>query len=499
MLNSMKIGRVRNAAWPAFVVAALALVLVASPAPAEDKPAYDVAAWIGDLEQFRTAIDHRYPNREWLTGEREVSLGRWFDQTAAAIRAGVEDADARRALDALVTRFNDGHVELRWPAPTPRPAVSEIAVASSKPSTVASFCAARGYDGNQVTRGTAAAMPGYRAVGDGNPFRPGMIEVGEKVVGIIRIGSFAPQSYPALCEQAATTLKIAPSAPCNATCGDALLTEVFALMTRDLMAAVKQLRTSGAQVLLVDLSRNGGGTEWAEAAARIVSPLPLRSAAIRVMRDEAWVGRWHSLADRIRNEAQRGPRSDRAILLDYATQADALSDGSKPCAGALCTRLVPAGFASGLIAEPPPGQLKSRPWASDVFNAAQFPYRDGVWKKPVIVLVDDETWSAAEQFAALLRDNDAAIVMGTRTGGAGCGHLYDDDPVVLSHSEARLSLPNCARFRKDGSNEVGGIVPDVPTGVRWNDGAAYAGRLTVGRLPEAIRQANALVANGGGQ
>jgi hypothetical protein len=57
-----------------------------------------------------------------------------------------------------------------------------------------------------------------------------------------------------------------------------------------------------------------------------------------------------------------------------------------------------------------------------------------------------------------------------------------------------LELPNCARFRKDGSNEVSGIVPDVSTGVRWNDGAAYAGRLTAARLPEAVAQAESLTA-----
>lgn len=105
------------------------------------------------------------------------------------------------------------------------------------------------------------------------------------------------------------------------------------------------------------------------------------------------------------------------------------------------------------------------------------------------MLVDNETWSAAEQFAAVLRDNDAAIVMGTRTGGAGSGHLYGKSPITLSHSGATLELPNCVRFRKDGSNEVNGIVPDVATGMRWNDGPRFAGQLTAARLPDAIARA----------
>jgi C-terminal processing protease CtpA/Prc len=128
----------------------------------------------------------------------------------------------------------------------------------------------------------------------------------------------------------------------------------------------------------------------------------------------------------------------------------------------------------------------------EVFNPAQFPYRDSVWQGPLIVLVDSETWSAAEQFTALLQDNKAAIVMGTRTGGAGCGNLYGNDPITLLQSGAKFELPNCVRFRRDGTNEVGGVVPDVTTGVRWNDGPTFAGRLTNARLPEAVKQAGAL-------
>lgn len=110
------------------------------------------------------------------------------------------------------------------------------------------------------------------------------------------------------------------------------------------------------------------------------------------------------------------------------------------------------------------------------------------------MLVDRKTWSAAEQFTALLRDNVAAVVLGGRTGGAGCGHLDGKDPIIMAHSEAFLEVPNCARFRRDGSNEIGGIVPDISKGARPSDGSVYAGRLTTTHLPAAIAKANALFA-----
>lgn len=110
----------------------------------------------------------------------------------------------------------------------------------------------------------------------------------------------------------------------------------------------------------------------------------------------------------------------------------------------------------------------------------------------MIVLTDQETWSAAEEFAAVLQDNNAAIVMGARTGGAGCGYTYGGTPTVLRKSGAVLKLPDCARYRADGSNEVRGIIPDEVVGLRASDGTRLRARLIVEKLPSAISRAKAL-------
>jgi Peptidase family S41 len=467
------------------IAACLAPLLLIAAAPT-----WTPDPWLEDLAQIRTAVETDYPNRDWLTGEREVSLDRWFERTAADIRASHNDADARRAFDILIERFNDGHVSIDWPEP--KFAEDNAGSNQSVPvpvTSISEFCAARGYDAAQVTTGTASVMPNYRAIDGGGPFKAGLVSVNGRSIGVVRIGAFSPQGYPAVCEQAVAKLQIAFQQPCDAACDDRLSAEAFAIMTRGLMTTIERLRAAGAQVLMIDITRNGGGTEWAEAAARIVSPVPLSSAPIAVIRGDAWVRRWNDLAARLRKEAERTSGADRARLFEYAARAAATASGLRPCAGSPCSRLARAGFASGLLAAMPSGELDRKTWGADVFSPAQFPYHDSFWTGPLIVLVDDETWSAAEQFAALLQDNNAAVVMGTRTGGAGCGHLDGNEPITLTHSKAKLEMPNCVRLRKDGTNEVSGIVPEVPTGVRWNDGLIFAGRLSSARLPEAVDRA----------
>lgn len=127
-----------------------------------------------------------------------------------------------------------------------------------------------------------------------------------------------------------------------------------------------------------------------------------------------------------------------------------------------------------------------------VFSPAQFPYHDGVWSGPLIVLVDGETWSAAESFAAVLQDNHAALIVGARTGGAGCGHTNGGTPTRLAHSGATLDLPDCVRFRADGSNEVRGILPDLVLATRGNDAPAFRAALLTPVLADAIRRAEVL-------
>lgn len=464
----------------------LVLALLAAPAQAQTVPApgWDATPWLEDLAQMRGAMLARYANLEWLMEEREFPLDRGFEQMRTLLAKAGGDAEARRLFDRMIERIADGHVDLIWPA---GPAGTGGG-AATPPAIGAGLCRQLGYSNRQARAGTAASIPGYRAL-DTTPFASGMI--GD--VGVIRIGLFDAHGYPALCEAALAASSLPAGQPCDENCRDILITAAFRGMTEGLAATIERLRAEGATTLMIDVSDNGGGSDWVEAAARIVTGKRIQSARIGWVRGAHWEKQWRDRATRLRDYAKTAGKADRTRLLTWAAEADAAAaEAAASCDPATgCARLGRVGYATGLIGSVAPGELQDKEWGVWVFNAAQYGYRAGVWDGPLIVLADDETWSAAEQFTAVLRDNDAAVVLGTRTGGAGCGHTWGGTPTTLNHSGAVLELPDCVRFRADGSNEVRGIIPDVMTGVRARDGAALRGQLTAAHLADAVERARA--------
>ena len=96
---------------------------------------------------------------------------------------------------------------------------------------------------------------------------------------------------------------------------------------------------------------------------------------------------------------------------------------------------------------------------------------DGIWEKGnVVVLIDDQTMSAAEIFAGALQDWDRAVLMGSRTFGKG---LIQETLPFSDGSAIRLSVaryttpcgrsiqkPYAGRSREDYWNEVSRRSPD---------------------------------------
>jgi hypothetical protein len=470
------------------LIGAAAAAALAFAQPAGAQP-FDTAPWIADLKQAQLAFQGKYANLEWLESDRGLQLETLFGKAAKQLGTARNEAEVRIIFDRLERRIGDGHVDFIWPSP-PAPQVQPT-------SPTPDLCTRLNYNSAYASVGTAQALPGYVALAGGNPLPAGIVKGGTAILGVIRIAVFQPEAYPQLCREAAKHFSIAEDDPCDDACHDKIITRAYAALTQALEERARQLRAAGAEVLLVDITNNGGGSEWAEAAARIVSPKTLVSERRGFVRGEHWAKQWRDLASDLREFVSKEPGADKAKLLGWAAEADAaLHEAETPCpaSSTSCTRIAKVGYSTGLIGSAPAGRFAGKDWGVYVFSPAQYPYHDGVWTGPLIILVDQETWSAAEEFAAVLQDNEAAVVLGARTGGAGCGHTNGGTPTTLKNSGVVLELPDCVRYRVDGSNEVNGIIPDEVVALRASDGAAFKARLVAEKLPAAIAKAKALSA-----
>jgi C-terminal processing protease CtpA/Prc len=144
-------------------------------------------------------------------------------------------------------------------------------------------------------------------------------------------------------------------------------------------------------------------------------------------------------------------------------------------------------YASGLMAYAKPNSLSSGQATQVLFNPSQFVYREGVNRLPLYVLVDGRTASASELFAGMLQDNKAATLLGTPTLGSGCGHTNGGIWSTLKNSGGRVSLPDCARFRTSGANEIVGITPDVLIPWRGFDSRYQRATKVLKALEENVR------------
>jgi hypothetical protein len=470
------------------------LALGAAASLSAAAPGFDPKPWLEDLAQAKTALGEKYANLEWAAFEREADLPRLFAEAHAQIAAASSDAEARAAFDRIARRLRDGHVEFRWPEPAAKPDGGASGV----------LCARLGYNADVRARAMAEYMPGYSALQtpQSDEFPAGLVDAGGKRVGVLEIPLFSAVGWPELCHQALTALAVPLNQPCDDDCSDRVELWAEQRLTRDLAAQVRALKTAGAEVLAVDITGNGGGSEWAEAAARMLTPIRLSSERDGFVRGEHWVSGLTRREAELRKWAARTTGEDHSLLLRLADAAAADREtAATPCDGApiwrgqhpTCQWL---GEQHSKLRSADPSAWRDKPWGSVVFDPVKYRFDEGVWRSPLVVVVDGGTASASEEFASVLQDNKAAVIMGSPTYGAGCGHTDGGTPTTLTHSGGVLMVPDCVRWRADGSNEVMGVQPDVLVGFRTNDGPHRRAQRFAEKLPAAAAQATALWARG---
>jgi hypothetical protein len=482
------------------IVALLAAILATSAAAA--RPSFDRKAWLEDYSTLKRELEHSYSHLAWAASPASgVDLRSLDRRTRIALDAARSDADAAAALVSFVAGFRDGHFA---PAVTPEPAG-----AGAEPSPRASdndagsACAAFGY--SPATR-VAFSLPfesldGFRLQSDGlaRAFRAGTIVIGERRFGLIRIPRFRPAEYPALCIAAWSTLHDTGVAPTAAAIQDV----IDATWLRELADRLAALRTERVDAVLVDVGGNGGGNDLGDWAARLFTSGDVHSAPLLMhagplgakYMDEQLQGlndalRAHAGDAKVEAalrpaieafERRKRESSQHSCDLSWVWREQRRFDPAK------CSGLVDAGFMNGAVDYLAPGSLAPDAAAALYWATVADPMR-GAWNGPVYVLTDAGTASAAEMFAARMRDSGIAKTVGVRTLGLGCGSMVESAPLTLPHSHLSFRVPNCVRLRADGTDEVAGIAPDLPVLPAANESARARAARVLGAIERDLRQ-----------
>ncbi len=421
--------------------------------------------------QLRDAMSAHDANLAWAARVRRTDLAALVAQTSARLDAATSAAEARSAFEAFLTKMGDGHLEIDWPQP------------DSTPAPVPDLCGRLGYRERRLSPGLQFQMlPASRATRSRRYFPTSVLELPDgSAIGIIRIGVFSSKWYPELCAGALPGLHLTATSACDDDCSDRVELAAENELTKQLTAALVALEgTPRLRLLAVDLTRNGGGTDWEEPAARELTPVRLRSPRMGFVKHEHWERSFTQALDAIRGDLPHATSGYRELLLraqgtytqllaesrQHCDQDALWLDDSIPCSivgeGALYTTGTLAYAAPGAL----PGNDRS---AAYLFLPSTYVYREGVYRGPLAVLVDGNTASAGERFAAVFQDNKAARIVGLPTFGAGCGYTNGGIPTQLTNSGATVMMPDCVQFRADGTNAVGGITPDVLVPWRPND------------------------------
>ncbi len=453
-------------------------------------------AWLEDFAQLKREMAAHYANLDWAVAERRMDLKQLCQRTETRLREVKSEPEARRAIEAFLDAFGDGHLLVRWPSPN-RPGSS----ADAKPAPpAASLCARLGFREQKLPPGIAFdRLSSFEPLhtGDSKYFSIAVLSLADgKKVGLVRIALFSEYSFPDLCETAASELGLHKDSPCDDACAEHVERRAADLFTAALERQVKALRDRAIDALLVDITGNGGGTNWVEPAARTLTKKPLRSPRLAFIKHPHWDKQFTERLGDIEADLRQAPMAQRKLLEQAAdTYRRALAETRKSAARdaiwenqavpALVSR-EPVLYASGVLPYLKPGELADSPSSARVFYPSRYRYHEGAYSGPLIVLVDGDTASSAEYFAAMLMDNGAAFVVGSPTVGAGCGYTNGGIATVLKNCNAQVKMPDGARFRADGTNEVAGITPAILVPWRSNDSAYQKAKRVVDVLPDVV-------------
>jgi hypothetical protein len=308
-----------------FFFLAVSICGAQAPNPPQS-PNFDPKPWLEDFHQILDEMSSHYANLEWALDGRKMDLPRLRSETEGKLRESSDDGAARRVLDKFLAGFGDGHLELRWPKTN-----SSSTSAKAAPQNL---CARLGYNSPLHPGLDFSSLSDFAALDspEANLFPGGLLHLqNHTVIGVIRLALFSEHAYPQVCEQAARELHLAEDAQCDEKCDDQLEVATANLLTAALVKRAEALRAAGATRLLIDITNNGGGSEWVEAVPRALVSTPLRDSKMAFIKHPHWITQLQDQLRHVQTDIKNGASSPISLSETAATLEQAIEVSRQPC------------------------------------------------------------------------------------------------------------------------------------------------------------------------
>jgi hypothetical protein len=446
------------------------------------------AAWLADFDRLEQYLASAGANFDWVVAKRGLDLVALDTLTRREIASSYTSIGAAWTARAFVKNFADGHTRARirpaiwWRGLTGRDSAADGAGTfreeGTSPTLLSSMtanaaCAAAGLDAAARPEGWDLPFPevsGAELLPD-EEFPAVLISLPDgRKIGILRIANFGHERFGATCVRAWEAFGPQLTEPCTGECRWSFVAAVMRQGAMRAAGVANELARRGAAVVVVDITGNGGGSEYADALARALTATPLHLAPGGIIRHRLHAQileeeRAALVADTARATPAQRVLLDRAVALTDSLLAEMTRDcqrqvvwsgGTPACSNTVVTPRV----ASYLRSETLEGLTSG--WV--LWGPAWVGVEEGIYRGPLLVLQDHRSASASEEFAARLRDNDAVRLVGERSFGAGCGYMNGGTRLELEALGLLVRAPDCQRLRRDGSNETEGLPADVEAG-----------------------------------
>jgi len=470
----------RQAAAALCALAMLSLVSTSSCSGGGQSP----DLWLSDFDLLKQEMAAGYANLDWAAQHNDIDMAALVHDTEVQLGKARSARAARKILDGFLETFHDPHLRAQHTDPPNDTAVSGGTwTGPSRAASAKDALEAFGYNKGKYDFGVDfEAIDGFEKLEAGdNPFPAGVLTLeGGRRIGVVRIKYFGEDRYYDVARRTWEESQGDAEGTCDQDCWWRFTLRVRSRLMELLEARLDALAQSNVDAILVDITGNGGGSEWCEDVAQLFTTRRLRPPPAGFIKHPHWEQQiehelgWiekdlarDDLPSEIRTMLLETQAAHRALLEEVRAGCDgsALWEGGSPTD---CSRL--SYDKHGLYDVPEGAEKLAAALASEhlLFRRSRHPDHVARYGGPLIVTIDTGTASAAEQFATLLQFNHAATLVGERSYGAGCGYTNGGIKLYLPNTELRVWMSDCVRVRADGENELSGVEPDV---AGWEPGA----------------------------